>query len=137
MLIKPDEIIFLMLVLYRIRDRELSHLSVAGGPSVSDRLLATSGGGHVGENHELHGREGKYRRTSSPASISSPLGVTNTPTPPPKAAAPLPSTVSDKSPAKTPSRQSPATIAAKGKQEAHRVECTRVNHLLQMVSMCC
>ena len=118
MLIKPDEI--MLFVLCRIRDRELSHLSVAGGPSVGDRLLTTSSGGHVGENHELHGREGKYRRTSSPASISSPMGVTNTPTPPPKAAANPPSTLSDKSPAKTPSRQSPATIAAKGKQETHK-----------------
>ena len=83
--IKKQNVNFpLFLCLSRIRDKELQH--------PKDDL----------------GREGKYRRTSSPTICSTPNVR------PSSAASQQSKSQNFKSPAKTPKRDSPATIAAKG-----------------------
>ena len=83
--IKKQNVNFpLFLLLSRIRDKELQH--------PKDDL----------------GREGKYRRTSSPTICSTPNVR------PSSTSSQQSKSQNNKSPAKTPKRDSPATIAAKG-----------------------
>ena len=91
--IKKQNVNFpLFLLLSRIRDKELQH--------PKDDL----------------GREGKYRRTSSPTICSTPnLRPSSTSSQQSKSQ-------NNKSPAKTPKRDSPATIAAKGTYQINRLD---------------
>ena len=89
---------------FRIRDKELQ-------PTIH------SNHHHHGHHHQDDlGREGKYRRTSSPTICSTPnvrpsINQQKTQT---------------ESPARTPKRDSPATIAAKGKQESKSGNLIRI-----------